>query len=126
VLLSITRAGRYTNERCIPSRISSRTDTHRHTCTTRFHATNKIDCLHVYTRTRSFKLVTRTGHYVEIVIPVEERLEFNIYQAHRGEETWRAEGYYASSATPWRNRVAFDESTQSLIRINFETSSILI
>lgn len=34
----------------------------------------------------SRKFIARIEHYVEIVIPVEERLEFNIYQAHHGED----------------------------------------
>lgn len=46
------------------------------------------------------KFIARIECYVEIVIPVEKRLEFNIYQAHRAVRTSRAEGYYISSATP--------------------------
>lgn len=40
--------------------------------------------MYIYVLSRKF--IVRMERYVEIVIPVEERLEFNIYQAHRGED----------------------------------------
>lgn len=74
----------------------------------------KILCLHeeiqeednnnltnyIYAYIRVIARFIAIGCYVEIVIPVEKRLEFNIYQAHRGEDFASGRLLHKFSNTP--------------------------
>ena len=81
--------------------------------------------VYVYNNLLSGGINARAILYRDLLFPTTNRSNLIFIKILRDEKLRRAKGYYASCG-PWRNRVAFDESVQSSIRINFKTSWISI